>query len=225
MELTVAGFTLDRRKLLTIAAVAAACVAVALLYRQIDVAALHERAQDIDGALIFVLMTVLPLVGFPVSITHAVAGVRFGLGLGLVLVAASIALQMLASYALVKAAPNLFARHMEPFRKRLPSAAHGPLTVFTMVLPGVPYFAQNYVLPLVGVPLGTYMLWGLPLHIAKSVVGIVFGDMSDNLTPARLAGFAGYAIFITVTTAWAFRRLQAQMKNPQSAASDPKRRA
>jgi uncharacterized membrane protein YdjX (TVP38/TMEM64 family) len=225
MELTIAGFEIDRRKIITAVVVVLACVALALLYRQIDIEALHARAQEVNGALVFVLMTVLPLVGFPVSVCHAVAGVRFGLGPGVALVALSILLQMLASYALVKAVPKFFARRMEPFRKKLPKTAHGPLTVFTMVLPGVPYFAQNYVLPLVGVPLGTYLLWGWPIHILKSVVGIVFGDMSDDLTPARIAGFAAYAIFITATTAWAFRRLQAQMKDRRPAANGRKRRA
>lgn len=225
MEVTIAGFTLDRRKLLTLAAIVLGCVAFGLLYRQIDMPALHERARDLNGAMIFVLMTILPLFGFPVSVCHAVAGVRYGMVLGFVLVGGSIVLQMLASYALVKAMPQFFARRMEPFRQKLPQATHAPLTVFTMVLPGVPYFAQNYVLPLVGVPLGTYLLWGLPIHLAKSLIGIAFGNMSDDLTPVRIAGFVVYAIFITVACGWALRRLQAQIRDQRSAAGDPKRPA
>lgn len=225
MELTLAGFELDRRKVITLALIVLACVGLAFLYGQIDMPALHERAQRINGPLIFVLMTVLPLVGFPVSVTNAIAGVRFGLGLGMALVAVSIVLQLLASYALVKAAPRLFAHRLDSLRRRLPKAAHGPLTVFTLVVPGVPYFAKNYVLPLVGVPLGTFLLWGIPIHVAKSLVGVLFGDMSDHLTPARIAGFAAYAIGITVACAWSFRRLQAQMKNQRSTAGGRKRRA
>src|SRR4051794_4872916 len=99
-------------------------VGLALLYRQIDVQALHRRAEGMNGFVIFGLMTVLPLVGFPVSVTHAVAGMRFGIPLGLAMAAGSIVLQMLASYALVKVAPQLFARRLESFRKRLPQGAH-----------------------------------------------------------------------------------------------------
>jgi uncharacterized membrane protein YdjX (TVP38/TMEM64 family) len=214
-----------RKNILIIVGIILACVAVGLLYRQIDVAALHERAKGINGALIFALMVLLPLVGFPVSVGHAVAGVRFGMGLGLVLVAASIVLQMLLSYAIVKAAPSFFAKRLEPIRKRLPEGAHTPVTQFTMLIPGVPYFAQNYVLPMMGVPLSIYLLWGVPIHIAKSVVGVIFGDMSDHLTPGRIAGFAAYAVFTTVACAWAFRRLQAQMKGPKPKAGDRKPRA
>lgn len=207
-----------RKKVLTIIGIVLGCVVVTLLYRQIDVPALHERAKGINGTLIFALMVLLPLVGFPVSVGHAVAGVRFGMGWGLVLAAASIVLQMLASYAIVKAAPSFFAKRLEPIRKRLPEGAHTPLTQFTMLIPGVPYFAQNYVLPMMGVPLGTYLLWGVPIHIAKSVVGVIFGDMSDHLTPGRIAGFAAYTVFTTVACAWAFRQLQVQMKDQKSAA-------
>ncbi|MEO7597870.1 MAG: hypothetical protein ABIV50_02990 [Opitutus sp.] len=213
------------RKIITVIVVVAALIGLALLYRQIDVEALHQRAEGINGGLIFLLMTVLPLVGFPVTVTHAVAGARFGIPIGLALAAASIVLQMLASYALVKAAPQLFAKRLDPLRKRLPQGAHKPVTLFTMLVPGVPYFAQNYVLPLVGVPLGTYLLYGVPIHIIKSVVGIVFGDMSDHLTPMRITGFGLYMIATTVACAWSFRRLQAQMKGPQSKAGGRRRRA
>lgn len=220
----VRDFEFTRKKVIWIVVAILACVGITLLYRQIDVAALHERAKGINGALIFTLMVVLPLVGFPVSVGHAVAGVRFGLGLGLALVAMSIVLQMLLSYALVKAMPKLFAKRFEGIRKRLPHGAHTPVTQFTMLLPGVPYFAQNYVLPVIGVPLGTYLRWGVPIHIAKSIVGVIFGDMSDDLTPGRIAGFVAYTVFTTVACAWAFQRLQAQMKGPSPRGDDRKPR-
>ncbi|HTO02819.1 MAG TPA: hypothetical protein VL069_03915 [Opitutus sp.] len=200
-------------------------IALTILYRQIDVQALHRRAEDLNGFMIFVLMTVLPLGGFPVSICHAIAGVRFGMAWGLLLVSVSIILQLLASYGLVKAAPKFFEEHLEPWRKRVPKGAHTPVTQFTMLVPGVPYFVQNYILPLIGVPLRPYLIWAGTIHILKSIVGIAFGHMSDDFTPLRIAGFVAYAIFITVATAFAFRRLQAQMKGPPATASDRKQPA
>lgn len=218
-------FELTPRRIVTSIAVILALIGLTLLYRQIDVESLHRRAEGLNGVMIFALITALPMIGFPVSVTHAFAGVRFGTGLGLGLVAISIVLQMLASFALVKIAPRLFAKRLEPLRKRLPEGAYKPVTLFTMLLPGAPYFAQNYVLPLIGVPLKTYLLWGLPIHIAKSAVGIVFGDMSDHLTPARVTGFAVYTVLSMAACAWAFRRLQAQMKAPPPKADGRKQRA
>jgi uncharacterized membrane protein YdjX (TVP38/TMEM64 family) len=220
-----ADFEFTPRKLLFATLIIAAIVGLALLYRQLDVEAIHRRAESLNGPMIFVLMTVLPLFGFPVSICHAVAGVRFGLTWGLILVSFSIVLQLLASYALVKSAPKFFARRLEPWREKLPKGAHTPVTQFTMLLPGVPYFVQNYILPLIGVPLTPYLIWAGLIHILKSIVGIAFGDMSDHLTPLRIAGFVGYGIFITVATAWAFRRLQVQMKAPPRAEGGPTRAA
>lgn len=201
----------------------AACIGLVFLYRLIDVQALHERAQRMNGFAVFVIMTVLPMFGFPVSVLHVAAGVRFGTGLGLALTTVSILIQLLASYALVKAAPDFFSRLVEPLRKRLPKAAHTPLTQFTMLLPGAPYFAQNYVLPLVGVPLGTYLLWSFPLHVVRSIVGVIFGHESADLTAAKLVGFGIYSVAIGFTCAWSFRRLQRQMKDQPAAADGPTR--
>jgi uncharacterized membrane protein YdjX (TVP38/TMEM64 family) len=201
-----------RRRMVILVAIVIGIVALVFLYRWIDMPALHQRAEGINGGLVFVLITVLPLAGFPVSVAHAVAGVRFEFGPGLALVAVSIVLQLLASYALVKAMPKFFARRLDPLRRRLPKGAHAAVTQFAMLLPGVPFFAQNYVLPLVGVPLGTYLWWSIPIHVAKSAIGVVFGDMSDDLTPVRIGGFVLYVICITVACTWAFRRLQVRLK-------------
>lgn len=212
---------LTARQWTWLALAAAGCAGLVLLYRLIDVRALHDHAQHLDGLTVFVVMTVLPMFGFPVSVLHVAAGVRFGTGLGLALTTFSILLQLLASYALVKAAPDFFARRVEPLRRRLPKAAHVPLTQFTMLLPGAPYFAQNYVLPLVGVPLGTYLLWSFPLHVVRSVAGVIFGHESADLTPAKLAGFGLYSVAIGLTCAWSFRRLRRQMKDRPPMAGDP----
>lgn len=213
---------ITRRQWLLIALAAAGCVALVWAYRLIDMQAIHDRAERMNGTAVFVVMTVLPMAGFPVSVLHVAAGVRFGTGPGLLLTSISIFIQLIASYALVKMAPSFFARWVEPLRKRLPRAAHTPLTQFTMLLPGAPYFAQNYVLPLVGVPLGTYLLWSFPLHVMRSIVGVVFGHESDSLTPMKLAGFGVYSVFIAVTCAWSFRRLQKQMKDRPAEAGGPR---
>lgn len=213
MPKTILGLEVTRQRVFTALAVVLALVALSLLYRQIDVEMVHAYAQRWNGFVVFLALTLLPMVGFPVSVLHVMAGVRFGIGLGLALVALSMVLQLLASYGLVKLAPGFFARRMAPIRDRLPDAAHRPLTQFTMLLPGVPYFAQNYVLPLMGVPLGTYLLWSVPIHFVRSIVGVVFGEWSNELTPARIALFCAYGVAITLACAWSLRHLRAQLRD------------
>lgn len=187
--------------------------------------AMHGWAARLDGGVLFVALTALPMVGFPVSVLHAVSGAKYGLALGLGLVGLSIALQLVASYAVVALAPGFFARRFEGLRRRLPPATHRSLTLFTMLLPGAPYFAQNYVLPVAGVPFGIYFLYGFPIHFIRSVIGVVFGEWSGDMTTGRVVLFVVYAIAITVVCALAFRRLRAQLQNQPPGAGGPMPRA
>lgn len=212
-------------RLIVIAAVVVAISALVWYKGGLDLEALHAWAEDMNGALVFLALTVLPLVGFPVSVLHAVAGAKFGLGLGLALVGLSIALQLFASYAIVRAAPDFFARRFDWLRQRLPPATHRSLTLFTMVLPGAPYFAQNYVLAVVGVPFRIFFYYSFPIHFGRSVIGVIFGEWSDDLTPGRIAVFVIYSIVVTVVCGLAFRRLRAQLQSPPRAANGRKRRA
>ena len=201
------------------------CVALGVAYQFIDMDQVRDYAGRVNGAVAFALLVVLPLVGFPVSVLHVAAGIRFGTAWGLVLVAGSIVLQLLASYALVHVWRKKFARWLEPVRKRIPETAHGTMCLFTMLLPGVPYFAKNYVLPLLGVPLRTYLLWCIPTHVVRSVVGVAFGDQSDHLTPTRIAVFVLYGLSVAGASWWMWRRLQSQFADRRAAEGGRKRPA
>lgn len=203
------GFTVPWR--LVIAAVVV-CVGLAVLSRYITIDMVHEQADRLNGFVAFLLLTVLPLVGFPVSVLHVAAGIRFGTGLGLALVALSIVLQLLASYVLVHSFRRKFAQRLAPVREKIPRGAHGAMCLFTMLVPGVPYFAKNYVLPLLGVPLSTYLIVCVPIHVARSSVAIFLGDKSDELTPARITGLVIYFALTVLASWWMFRRLRSQLE-------------
>jgi uncharacterized membrane protein YdjX (TVP38/TMEM64 family) len=193
-----------------------------LLTRAINLEAIHQSAQKLNGVLAFVLLTVLPLLGFPVTVLHVTAGIKFGVTKGLLLVALSILLQLLASYGLVHWRRKYFERKFKDVRKQIPPGAHGPVTLFTLLLPGVPYFAKNYVLPVAGVPLRTYLLWAFPIHTARSAIAVIFGEESDHLTPARLAMMAGYFVAVLAASWWALRRIKAQVGDRPKAAGGRK---
>ncbi|MFT3869191.1 MAG: hypothetical protein QM715_12100 [Nibricoccus sp.] len=196
-------------------------VALQFAYSRIDLSALRAATLEMNGAFVFLALVILPLLGFPVSVLHVFAGVRWGGVVGTSLVTASILLQLLASYGLVHLFRPLFAARLEPLRRRIPEGAHGPVSLFTMLVPGVPYFAKNYVLPLIGVPLPTYLLWCFPLHALRATVPVIFGDQADHLTPTRIVLFCLYGTVIVLSCGWAFRRLQSQLADPPQAAGDP----
>jgi uncharacterized membrane protein YdjX (TVP38/TMEM64 family) len=198
-----------------------------LLYHQIDVHAVHERAREFNGVAAFGLLAVLPLIGFPASMLHVAAGVRFGSMLGLTLVATSILFQLLVSYSLVHIFRASFSkwRWVQRVRERIPDGAHASICVFAVLLPGAPYAAINYTLPVIGVPFHTYVLCCLPLHTLRATVTVLFGDQSDKFTGARLAVLVLYALLILGASWWTFRRLKSRLEGPPEAASGRKQPA
>lgn len=195
------------------------------LSRSIDIDTVHAYADKLNGVVAFVLLTILPLLGFPVTVLHVIAGIKFGRGLGLALVALSIILQVFASYGLVHWRRKFFERKFKDVRKKIPAGAHAPITLFTLLLPGVPFFAKNYVIPMIGVPLRTFLLWALPIHIARSAVSVILGDESNDLTPARITALVVYFVAMLAASWWAFRRIKAQVEDQPAAAGGRKKPA
>jgi uncharacterized membrane protein YdjX (TVP38/TMEM64 family) len=141
------------------------------------------------------------------------------------LAALSILLQLFASFALVRAMPNLFAKHLAGVRKKIPKAAHGTLCMFTLLLPGVPYCVQNYTLALIGVPFRTYLACGFSLHVLRSAVTVGFGQQSGHFTPLGLTALGVYWALVLTASWYFYRRLRRQTANQPGAEDGPKRPA
>jgi len=196
-------------------------LALWLFHDRIDPAAIHAYASRLNGFAVFGLLTVLPLIGFPASVLHVAAGIRFGIWLGLALVAASIGIQLLASYGLVHLFRDRFARRFDRLKQRIPHGAHASICIFAVLLPGAPFAAINYVLPLIGVRLRTYLLCCWPLHVLRSTVTVLLGDQTDKLTPTRVTVLAAYALALAVVSGWLYRRLRRQLADQPSAEDGP----
>lgn len=204
-----------------------ACLAIvaAAVAHQVDMAEVHDYAARLDGRVAFALLTVLPLFGFPVNILHIAAGIRFGIPGGLAVVAGSVLIQLLASYMLVNLFRDRFEKWMAPIRERIPEGAHANICVLALLLPGAPFAAINYTLPLIGVPLRTYILCCWPIHVLRSTVTVALGGHSDHLTAARVAGLAAYAALILGVSWWTYRRLRVQLEDQPPAAGGRKQPA
>lgn len=200
-------------------------VGLALLYHQVDIDSVRAKAEELPGWVCFLLLIGLPLVGFPANVLHVGAGLRFGVPLGLTLVWLSILLHLLISYSLVHWNRAFFARHFKSIRQKIPKGAHAPVTVFTMLIPGAPYFAQNYTLPLIGVPLRLYLGICLPMHAARSTVAVILGGQSHGLTLGRALGLLAYAALILTASWWALRRLKTTLGHRSPAAGGRKQPA
>lgn len=216
---------LTPRRIAALVAIALALVAFMAFRDDLKLSDLHAHAHDFNPAAVVLGLFFLPLIGLPVSVLHAVTGAKFGLPVGMTLVGLSIAFQLFASYGIVRLAPRFFAERFAWLRKKLPPAAHRSLTLFTLLLPGAPYFAQNYVLAIVRVPFWLFFRFAFPIAFVRSIIGVIFGEWSGHMTPGRITFFVIYTASIMLICALAFRRLRARLQNPPRAGNGRKRSA
>jgi uncharacterized membrane protein YdjX (TVP38/TMEM64 family) len=200
-----------RRLLLRALFVAAAVIVLSVFWGRLDLAELHARARDLPGVAVIAAITLLPMVGFPVSWLHLVAGVRFGFVVGMVVVAVTSVLHHVLCWGLTRLLPARFFARLEPWRERLRGAGHRDATLLCCLLPGMPYTVQLYLMPIIGVPFG--LMFGLSslLHTGRAVVTILLGDMSDELTPAKVAVLALYYCALFAGSVLALRGLRRSM--------------
>jgi uncharacterized membrane protein YdjX (TVP38/TMEM64 family) len=143
----------------------------------------------VHAAAMIPLMAILPVLGFPIGVVYLVAGARFGPLLGGVVVTIVTAFHLLASYGIAR---SFLRRPLQRFiEKRGHHLPHVPedeaaaIALLVALVPGIPYFIRNYLPPLAGVRLRTYFWVMLPIHVARSYVAIMLGDLSAD--PSRRA--------------------------------------
>ncbi len=138
-----------------------------------------------EGAVVFfVAMAVLPLFGFPLAAFVLSAGAVFApsLGAGTVIACGVVALAFNASISYWFAG---FA--IRPWMERLivwlgykvpelPKDREWEFNLVLRLVPGVPYFVQNYVLGLARVRFGIYMLVALAVPTTHLSIAVLAGD-------------------------------------------------
>ncbi len=197
----------------------------ALAAHGVDMRMVHEKAARLNGGVAFALLVVLPLLGFPIALLHIAMGIRFGVVVGLALVALSLPLQLAAFYGLVRWRKEFFRNKFQALRGKVPPNAREAAAVFTLLIPGAPFFAQNYALALMGVPFRKALRWAWPLHLLRATITVVLGDQSDRLTPGRVAWLAAYALLLLVALAWSYRKLHSRLQGRPPAGNGRKSRA
>lgn len=158
------------------------------MLRGLDVKALYNQGLDLvrgfgPGAF-FSVMAILPAIGCPITIFTLSVGPIFGeqLGLPLILLLSGCAILFnlafaywLARYALRPWVEWLFT-WLGYSLPQVATADQLSLAVLVRVTPGPPYFVQNIILGLMGVPFGLYMMVSGSICIVLSFGIILFGD-------------------------------------------------
>jgi uncharacterized membrane protein YdjX (TVP38/TMEM64 family) len=132
----------------------------------------------------FTAMALLPALAVPASTFTLTAGPAFGEKLGMpavvALSVAAVTFNLVFTYWLARRALRPWLEKlMKRLGYKLPDVAEGDLTdlaIIVRVTPGSPFFVQNYLLGLAGVPFGKYLLVSCIVQVIYTPAFVLFGD-------------------------------------------------
>ncbi len=198
-------------------------VALAVFWGRFDVDALHALAREQSAVAVISAVAITPLVGFPISLLHLIAGVRFDVVGGLAVVLFTGFVHHALGWFLVRVLPRRMFKALTPWRAKLAGAGHRDASLLCCLLPGMPYTVQLYLLPVMGVPLKLLLGLCVPLHTVRAVVTILLGDSLSGLTAGRTVSLIIYYVLLFGVSTWALLHLRRTLgeKNKNLVPIDP----
>jgi uncharacterized membrane protein YdjX (TVP38/TMEM64 family) len=159
-----------------------------------------EWSKTVGPIPFFAAMALLPAAGFPIMVFSLSAGVfmvpQIGLGWTIVGALLSLGANMALTYWLARYALRpLLEGLVRRLGYGLPQVAqenHLSLTVLCRVMPGAPFFVQNYLLGLAEVPFWTYLWVSWSIQGMFAVAMVVFVE--------KLMQGSGKGVFLAVCT-------------------------
>jgi uncharacterized membrane protein YdjX (TVP38/TMEM64 family) len=199
-----------------IVAVVAACGAYFLLHSGIDLSEVRERLMAMNPVATLAALAALPLVGFSVVIVYLVIGAKFGLWIGGLVITGLTAFHLVVSHWIARTLlgrplRRLLQKYQDKVAELPPG--DGPAIAATMALiPGIPYFARNYMLGLSGIALKRYFWVCLPIYVIRSYVTLSLGDMADGVDRQKLIVLAIIYVVKLAICALLLRRISQHLK-------------
>ncbi len=172
---------------------------------------IHQWGKSINGGLLFLLMSLLPLVGIPMSILTVMAGAKYGPWGGIAFTGGVVAIHLMASWWLAR---HWLRKPVETLlnktQYKMPQVRKGEyvgVCLLTALLPGPSYTLKNYFLVLSNLPFKIVLLVGLPAHLFALSPGIMFGDFTGAMTVAKVMFLVIYLVVVIGTSRWLIQRL------------------
>jgi uncharacterized membrane protein YdjX (TVP38/TMEM64 family) len=180
-----------RTTVLVLILVVVAAVAAILWFTDITWSGAVAWIEGLSPLAVLPLMAILPIFGFPISVVYVIAGARFGLIGGSVVVAAVTAVHLVGTHLVARSfLREPLRRYIERRHAKLPAIPvdeQAAVGVVAALVPGPPYVVRNYVLALAGVKLRYLLLACLPVYVVRSCVSLLIGDFSSDPTGTRIA--------------------------------------
>ena len=181
-----------------------------------------DEIQTWPAILFFLMLAILPLIGFPVTPLFIIAGIRFGTGWAIPFCISALAVNLsLAYWVSTKPLHAFIQRIARKWDYDLPKVSDNNATKWVLVirLCGAPLAVQNYILGLSRVPFWPY-IWVSLVTQSPVVIGIIiFGEsfLTGNVGKA----FLGVAVLVIALVAVSFvRKRYAQPKTGSADTAD-----
>lgn len=129
-------------------------------------------------------IAILPLFGFPVTTIYLTCGMLYSINNSLWIFSIGVIINFSLSYFLVHSSLKRWIeskikehwKNREAFFKN----RGGPFILALRLIPGLPFFAQNYILSLCGVSFGKYLFYSFIGHFPYMLCNILLGRALFN---------------------------------------------
>jgi len=186
-----------RNRIILWTIVGAVVIVIGVLSHSFSLKTIHTWAVHMNGWVLFLLMSLLPLVGVPMSILCIMAGAKFGPWEGLIITGVGVAINIITSWWIAR---KWLHRPVEKLLQKthykkphLKKGEYAGVCLLTALVPGPSYTLKNYFLALSNLPFRVIFWIGLPAHLFAMSPGVFFGDFSGSMTVPK-------AIFLVVYT-------------------------
>lgn len=196
------------RWLKPVAAVIAALVVAYVLWSAWDHRAVMEWIHRLRPVPFFIVMALLPAVGFPLTPFFMFAGASFGIVVGLIGSLIALATNLVVCFAIARHMRGPLRSLLRRFKYELPdfgARQKGSLRFAFAVkaAPGVPGFVKHYGLGLAGVPFLQYFVVALLMSGIYAAASVIVGDSlldhdisRTTVTVAILAGATALVVWL-----------------------------
>jgi len=146
-----------------------------------------ESVKQLPDIPFLAAFAIFPLVGFPISVFLAMAGLKFGFMKAMLLSAVAVYFHNAVAYWL---GGQLFRDPLQAFLEKrnqtLPEIKKDHQKLFTFVytaVPGIPYAPKIYLLSLAGLPFWIYFWIGGTTYAVSNAMYVFMGTASEGFDP------------------------------------------
>jgi uncharacterized membrane protein YdjX (TVP38/TMEM64 family) len=199
------------RWLKPVAAVIVALVAAYILWSAWDHRAVMDWIYRLRPVPYFLVMALLPAVGFPLTPFFLFAGASFGIAVGLIGSLVALAINLVVCFAIARRMRGPLQSLLRRFKYELPdfgARRQGSLRfAFTVkAAPGIPGFVKHYSLGLAGVPFPHYFIVALSMSGIYAAASVVVGDSLFDHDLGRTIATIAILAGATAVVVWLRRR-------------------